>query len=59
MFETLERERTGNRVYLDTAYYRRFERWLKSEYNCDVRIGGLLEFEDNRDATMFILRWSE
>jgi len=57
-YEQLERHRTRNQLYLDPAYYRRFEAWLVAEHKCRARSERMLEFNSEQDATMFLLKWN-
>lgn len=47
--------------YLDAGYWRQYELWLYDEFKAVIHEGAggrLLEFEDEKDAMMFILRWT-
>lgn len=49
---------TGQRVWLDSNFYEGFRAWIKEEYNIDNNGTVVLSFEDERDHTMFMLRWN-
>ena len=64
-YERIEARRTGQRQWLDGAFYVAFEEWLLSEYKCwvcrvpsdanDSTLG--LRFENEHDCTLFFLKF--
>lgn len=63
-------DKEGIRPYLDINYWIQFNRWFEETYNCKIietikvdingesnKIKSHLEFENESDATMFLLRW--
>lgn len=51
-------QETGRRRVLDRVFYQGFRAWLKEEYNIDNTGSSVLTFKDDRDFTMFMLRWA-
>jgi len=54
------RDANRTRPYLDSAYYMKYDKWLKDEFNIthhNVK-DNLYTFETQEEATWFVLRYS-
>lgn len=48
----------GKQVVSIDYFYEGFRRWIKNEFNIDNNGTVVLTFEDDRDYTIFMLRWN-
>jgi hypothetical protein len=64
-------DKEGTRPYFDATYWMRVNFWIEKTYNCKIvetekldingrpiTIKSHFEFENESDATMFLLRWN-
>lgn len=57
-YEHKLQQEPGRPLRLDDTFYQGFRAWLKEEYNIDNMGTTVLTFEDDRDFTMFMLKWA-
>lgn len=58
-YKNLEYQKYGKIDWMDAGYYRRQYEWLSANYNC-IYLPNRHElvFINERDYTLFVLRWS-